>query len=40
MDMIKEKVKSILKEEMESAYALNVPLIASSLEGKSLYDLK
>jgi DNA polymerase I len=37
---IKEEVKAILKEEMESAIELKVPLIVSLAEGRSLYELK
>ncbi len=36
----KELVKNILKEEMENAVKLNVPLIADVKSGKSWYDTK
>ena len=35
-----EEVKSILKEEMENAVSLNVPLIAEISEAKNWYDCK
>ena len=35
-----EKVKAILKEEMENAAKLNVPLVVDMSTGKSWYDAK
>ncbi len=35
-----DKVKSILKQEMENVVSLQVPLIASISEGKTLFDAK
>ena len=35
-----EKVKNILKQEMENVVNLTVPLIANISEGKTLYDAK
>ena len=36
----KAKVEKILKEEMEGAVKLNVPLVVDMSEGKSWYDAK
>ena len=36
----KEAAASVLKEEMEGAISLKVPLIADVSEGKSWYDAK
>ena len=35
-----EKVVQILKESMENAYLLNVPLVAETGSGKSWFDCK